>query len=69
MKWMQYQNTAFEIWVKEYWQPVLNVETREEVARGGGDGHHHLLSHPPLLKVPHKHPGKDGHGGRDVKDG
>ena len=40
--------------------PVLDIEAGEEVARGGRDGHHHLLGHPPLLQVPHKHPGGGG---------
>ena len=42
--------------------PVLDIEAREEVSWGGWDGHHHLLGHPPLLQVPHKHPG----GGADL---
>ena len=35
---------------------ALDIEAREDVARGGGDGDHHLLRHPPLLQVPDKHP-------------
>ena len=39
-------------------RPVLNIEARKEVSRGGWNGHHHLFCHPSLLKVPDKHPGE-----------
>ena len=35
---------------------ALDVQAREDVARGGGDGDHHLLRDPALLQVPDKHP-------------
>ena len=34
---------------------ALDVQAREDVARGGGDGDDHLLRHSPLLQVPNEH--------------
>ena len=34
---------------------ALDVEPREDVAGGGGDGDDHLLRHPALLQVPDEH--------------